>query len=116
MFSEMSTCFITMLKQSGWSVPLDECTWCTTDDGFTGTLNVDGVTIKQAGTSEGFKVLGTQFTLLGWTPKELKCQIAAAWPSFHTLAPVLDLVLFVFVLLFLLLLVELLLVLILLFY
>ena len=39
--------------------------------------------------TEGFKVLGTQFTLVGRTSKELTAHIAAAWGKFHQLRPLL---------------------------
>jgi hypothetical protein len=52
-------------------------------------VNVDGQSIPLVRACEGFKVLGTQWTLHGRTSAELRCRIGAAWAKFHALWPLL---------------------------
>jgi hypothetical protein len=49
----------------------------------------DGEKIPMVTASEGFKVLGTQFTLVVRTSKELNARVSAAWGKFHQLRPLL---------------------------
>jgi hypothetical protein len=78
------------LAQHGLNLNLEKClVQSTSDDTRQGYLEVGGQHIPIVSAWEGFKVLGTQFTLLGRTSKELKCRISAAWAKFHTLWPIL---------------------------
>ena len=76
------------LAQHGLNLNLDKCLAQATS-GDTQPLIVEGAQIPMVSASEGFKVLGTQFTLLGRSSTDLKCRIAAAWAKFHTLWPLL---------------------------
>ena len=52
-------------------------------------IKLDGQTIPMVCASEGFKVLGTQFTLTGRCSAEIRCRVSAAWGKFHSLWPLL---------------------------
>ncbi len=52
-------------------------------------LQIDGLSFPIVPPTEGFKFLGTQFTLCGGVDAELDARIAAAWGKFHTLWPLL---------------------------
>jgi hypothetical protein len=46
-------------------------------------IDVDGMRFPIVPPWEGFKILGTQFTAVGGTSKEVDLRIAAAWGKFH---------------------------------
>ena len=52
-------------------------------------LEVDGLLFPILHPSEGFKVLGVQYTLLGGVSAEIDIRIAAAWGKFHSIWPLL---------------------------
>ena len=49
------------------------------------TINIDRQSVVMVDASVGFKVLGTQFTLLGRCSAEIRSRISAAWGKFHSL-------------------------------
>ena len=52
-------------------------------------IEIDGQCIPMVQATEGFKVLGTQFTLQGRTSAEIRSRMGAAWAKFYSLWPVL---------------------------
>ena len=50
---------------------------------------LDGDRIPMVAASEGFKILGTMFTLVGRTSVEVAARLRAAWGKFHQLWPLL---------------------------
>ena len=50
---------------------------------------IEGQDMQWKSPAEGFKVLGTQFTLEGGTSAELEARLAAAWSKFYSLKSVL---------------------------
>ena len=55
----------------------------------TGVLEIDRVSFPVVSRSEGFKVLGTTFTLDASTDVEFQARINAAWAKFWVLWPLL---------------------------
>eukprot|EP00973_Karenia_brevis_P004165 571263-Karenia_brevis.AAC.1 len=76
------------LAQHGLSLNVDKCLVQSTRND-TRSLNIEGQLVPVVSASDGFKVLGTQFTLHGRSSKELQARIAAGWAKFHTLWPIL---------------------------
>lgn len=104
MFADDTTLFasskkdlVTMIKDvrqalalHGLNLNVDKCLVQTNGAGtIPKHIEIDGQTIPIVSASEGFKVLGTQFTLRGRCSAELKCRMAAAWGKFHALWPLL---------------------------
>ena len=105
MFADDTTLFassrrglITMIKdvkaelaKHGLNLNLDKCV-VQTNSGHVraNSIDIEDQSIPIVSAEEGFKVLGTQFTLLGRCSLELKKRMAAAWGKFHTLWPVLS--------------------------
>ena len=52
-------------------------------------LEVNGVSLQVVDREEGFKVLGTTFTLDGSTKAEFESRLNAAWAKFHEMKPLL---------------------------
>ena len=52
-------------------------------------IKLDGADIPMVPSEVGFKLLGTQFTLIGRCSAELRLRISAAWGKFHALWPLL---------------------------
>ena len=74
----------------GLSLNLDKCVVQTNRTGVTlKPLLVDGQSIPMICATKGFRVLGTQFTLVGNTSEEVRSRMAAAWAKFYSLWPVL---------------------------
>ncbi|CAK0878369.1 unnamed protein product, partial [Prorocentrum cordatum] len=80
MLQDMVQSFLGRLCRSGWSVPLEECSWCTTaSDGIPMALTVNGRDIRRAARSEGFKTLGAIVTVDNSFEKEFDNRISKAW-------------------------------------
>ena len=77
------------LAQHGLSLSLDKCCGQTNTGGQDEYLDLDGVFVTIFLPSEGFRILGTKFTLSGWTSAEVVARINAAWAKFHKLWPLL---------------------------
>jgi hypothetical protein len=52
-------------------------------------LEVNGMSLQVVDREEGFKILGTTFTLDGSTKKEFESRLNAAWAKFHEMKPLL---------------------------
>ena len=78
------------LAKHGLNLNLDKCV-VQTNSGHvrTKSIVIEGQSIPIVSAEEGFKVLGTQFTLLGRCSVEVNKRMAAAWGKFHALWPVL---------------------------
>ena len=78
----------TAYSKHGLSLNFDKCAvQSNSPNGMNGEVIVDGECIPIVHPTQGFKVLGTQVTLLGRTTVELQARIAAAWGKFHKLWP-----------------------------
>ena len=78
------------LAEHGLNLNIDKCVVQTSSSTATlKPMEIDGQCIPMVQASEGFKVLGTQFTLQGRTSAEFRSRIGAAWGKFHSLWPVL---------------------------
>ena len=78
------------LQEHGLKLNMDKCKVQTTQSNAKlRDFLIGGERIPMVEASEGFNVLGTQFTLAGRTAKEMKTRIAAAWGKFHQLHPLL---------------------------
>ena len=78
------------LTQHGLSLNMEKCLVQTNSaTAHIAPINVEGQSIPMVTATEGFKVLGTQFTLLGKCSAELRHRISAAWGKFHSLWPLL---------------------------
>ena len=74
------------LAHHGLNLNMDKCMIQTSRaDVPIHPLVIDGQSIPMVLACEGFKVLGTQFTLHGRTSAELRARIGAAWAKFHSL-------------------------------
>ena len=104
MFADDSTLFVSSRKalvsmikdvqqalaEHGLNLNIDKCLVQTSRaDVRIQSIQVDGQQIPMVSASEGFKVLGTQWTLHGRTSAELRARMAAAWGKFHSLWPLL---------------------------
>ena len=75
------------LAKHGLNLNLEKCS-VQTNSGSTAThLAVDGIAVPIVDPSEGFKILGTRFTLSGRTSAEVTARINAAWGEFHKIWP-----------------------------
>ena len=79
-----------VFAEAGLKLNAGKCKVQTNARVRTTDLKVDDMVMPIMPVSEGFKILGTQFTLLGRTSVELKARIAAAWGSFHKIWPILS--------------------------
>ena len=88
----------TMIKETeeglasyGLRLNIDKCQvqTNTTCIGRRSPIKIADATGKIVDAEQGFKILGTTFTLKGRTSAELKARIAAAWAKFHQLKPLL---------------------------
>jgi len=78
------------LAEHGLNLNIDKCLVQTSRlDISLQPLLVDGQPIPMVSASDGFKSLGTQWTLHGRTSAELHARIGAVWRKFHTLWPLL---------------------------
>jgi hypothetical protein len=78
------------LAEHGLNLNLDKCLVQTSRANVRiHPIEIDGQCIPMVDSSDGFKVLGTMFTLQGRCSMEVKARIAAAWGKFHALWPVL---------------------------
>jgi hypothetical protein len=78
------------LAQHGLNMNMGKCMIQTSScNHSTESVDVDGEVIPVVEATDGFKVLGTQFTLHGRTSVEIKARMTAAWAKFHTLWPLL---------------------------
>ena len=89
--SEELVCIIRDVKDAlakhGINLNLEKCS-VQTNSGSTAThLAVDGIAVPIVAPSEGFKILGTRFTLSGRTSAEVTARINAAWGKFHKIWP-----------------------------
>jgi hypothetical protein len=97
LFASSKKALVTMIKdvkttlaEHGLNLNIDKCV-IQTSNAHTRiqAIEVDGQFIPMVSSSEGFKVLGTKFTLQGRCAAEVKSRIAAAWGKYHSLWPVL---------------------------
>ena len=78
------------LAEHGLNLNMDKCMVQTNRPGArVSTINIDGQPIPMVDASVGFRVLRTQFTLLGRCSAEGRSRISAAWGKFHSLWPLL---------------------------
>ena len=78
------------LMKHGLNLNMDKCLVQTNrTGGKVAPIKLDDQTIPMVCASEGFKVLGTQFTLTGRCSAEIRCRVSAAWGKFHSLWPLL---------------------------
>ena len=78
------------LAQHGLSLNMDKCVvQANSHRASVMPIDIDGQGIPMVPATEGFKVLGTQFTLLGRCSAEVRRRISAAWGKFHSLWPLL---------------------------
>ena len=81
----MTKTWLDILKRVGWSVPLDETTWCTTaaDENYLWKVTVDGITLPRSRRREGFKAVGAQIGFDNVFETELNNRIARTWRAFY---------------------------------
>ena len=78
------------LAEHGLNLNMDKCVVQTNRPGArVEPIKIDGHTIPMVCATVGFKVLGTQFTLLQRCSAELTARMSAAWGKFHALWPLL---------------------------
>ena len=88
--SAMTAAWLDLLEGDGWSVPLEETTWCTTgSDDIHHAVNVRNVELPRASRSVGFKVLGAVVTFDNVFEVELQHRISRAWRAFYSFVDVL---------------------------
>ena len=78
-----------LFAQAGLKLNDSKCVIQTNANFRTPTLKAGDLTIPIVSATEGFKILGTQFTLLGRTSAELQKRISSAWGCFHRIWPLL---------------------------
>ena len=96
-FASSRTSLIAMIKEvkialaeHGLNLNMDKCIVQTSRvNARIQPIIIDGEAIPMVGASEGFKVLGVQYTLEGRCSAEIKARMAAAWAKFYTLWPLL---------------------------
>jgi hypothetical protein len=78
------------LAKHGLNLNMDKCLIQTNMPGVTvAPIKVDGTEIPMVCASKGFKILGTQYTLVGRCSAEIRARIKMAWGKFHQLWPLL---------------------------
>ena len=89
--ASMTEAWLALLREYGWSVPLNETTWCSTgpDSNHHWIVNVAGQKLPRAPRSTGFKVLGTQVCFDNCFEVELQNRISRAWRAFYKFADLL---------------------------
>ena len=71
------------LRNFGWTVPLEECTWMTSaKDKEVWRVRVGEVEIKRVGRAAGFGALGTLLAADSRTERELENRARRAWAAF----------------------------------
>ena len=79
------------LEGHGLNLNVDKCVVQSTHPGVRmRPIVIDGQHIPMVSSTEGFKVLGTQFTPQGRCSAEVKSRMSAAWGKFHSLWPLLS--------------------------
>ena len=74
------------LAKHGLNLNMDKCLIQTNMPGVTvAPIKVDGTEIPMVCASKGFKILGTQYTLVGRCSAEIRARIKMAWGKFHQL-------------------------------
>ncbi|CAK0873857.1 unnamed protein product [Prorocentrum cordatum] len=82
--SAMTTAWLGIISEAGWSVPLDEVTWCSTaSDEAPWSVEVGDRKLTRAKRGEGFKVLGTVLTFDNNAEVELQNRFARSWRAFY---------------------------------
>ena len=83
--AKMTQTWLDILKRFGWSVPLDETTWCTTasDENYLWKVIVDGITLPRSNRRDGFKAVGAQIGFDNVFEAELNNRIARTWRAFY---------------------------------
>ena len=76
-----------VFAQAGLKLNADKCKITTNTNVRTPILRVLDMVFPIVSSNEGFKILGTQYTLLGRTEVELSHRIACAWGRFNQLLP-----------------------------
>ena len=73
-----------ILKDHGWHVPVDECTWCTTaaDAADGNFLDAQGQCVRRSPRDVGFKALGSYVTFDNSCTKELLYRVGQSWKAF----------------------------------
>eukprot|EP00959_Pyramimonas_sp_CCMP1952_P460799 9480485-Pyramimonas_sp.AAC.1 len=80
----MARAFLARLRGAGWAVPVADCTWCTTaSDDIPMQITIDGKVVTRAGRSEGFQMLGANFTMDNSFEKELGQRVTKARARFN---------------------------------
>eukprot|EP00959_Pyramimonas_sp_CCMP1952_P417000 8736408-Pyramimonas_sp.AAC.1 len=80
----MTTAWLGIISEAGWSVPLDEVTWCSTaSDEAPWSVEVGDRKLTRAKRGEGFKVLGTVLTFDNNAEVELQNRFARSWRAFY---------------------------------
>lgn len=76
------------LEEHGLNLNVDKClVQSTHPDVCMRPIVIDGQHISMVSSTEGFKVVGTQFTLQGRCSAEVKSHMSAAWGKCHSLWP-----------------------------
>ncbi len=82
---DMYRCWLDLLRRAGWEVQTEECTWTTSADEdipwHEGIRDEEGREVKRSSKAEGFKVLGTMYTLDNNDERELQHRVARAWKA-----------------------------------
>ena len=83
--SKMLKCWLELLAEFGWKVPLEEATWCTTssDTNTHWRVAIDSQTVPRSSRKKGFKALGVILTFDNSCELELEARIASAWRAFY---------------------------------
>ena len=72
-----------ILKEYGWSSPVDELTWCSTvPDGRLASISVGGQKIMRARRVDGFVALGVQLQFHGKQTLEIENRAQRLWKAF----------------------------------
>ena len=83
---DMFQCWLLILAERGWQVPVPECTWCTTasDDTEGEIVDMFGQVVKRASRSVGFKALGSWISFDNSSSKEIEYRIGQCWKAFES--------------------------------
>ena len=81
----MLKCWLELLAEFGWQVPLEEATWCTTasDTNTHWRVAIDSQTVPRSSRKKGFEALGVVLTFDNSCELELEARIASAWRAFY---------------------------------
>eukprot|EP00973_Karenia_brevis_P095847 12429387-Karenia_brevis.AAC.1 len=85
MLEQMATTFVDRLCNSGFHVPISECSWGTIakPEDVKYNVSIKGAIVKYCPADIGFPVLGTKLTCDDYYEAELTEQITNAWGAYH---------------------------------